>query len=137
MSSGRPLNKTLRILGDPVQIATAKAAAPVAPYDDGDLVSIAAACNLNGGKAPWGLVQITRQSGTVSLTGPVRLIGSCGGKIVDLGELKQGGTIAPDANLGFQELVFGAGLCDSLTILPAGVTGGGAYDAFYSAVGEL
>lgn len=130
----KPTNRTLHLIGDPIKIVDNRSAAPTGPYDDGDLVAIDA--DQVGGQSPWGLVQIARKSGTVSLTGPVKLIGKCAGVVVELAVLNGAQAIAPDANLGYQELVFGCGLCESLTILSAGITGGGAYDAFYIPVGE-
>lgn len=125
--------KVLKFAGPEVQIATNKSAAPVAPYAD-DVVATGGGGE--GATAAWGILQITRESGTVSLTGPVKVIGTCNGRIVELGILNAGALIAPVTDLGYQELVYGVGLCTAVTILPAGVTGGGAYNAFYRPVSE-
>lgn len=117
--------------GNATQIATNVSAAPAAPYTD-DLVALPAA---SGERTPWGLIQIMRNTSAPVLTGPVRVIGECDGRIVELAELKQGGQIAPTADLGFQELVFGVGLCSKVAIVPASVAGG-SYDAFYCPVAE-
>lgn len=129
--------RKLKTVGTSILIADNKSAAPAAPYDD-DLVAIA-----GGGVAvSLGLVQVLHRSGTVSLTGPVQVIaefpavGTAPAKVVSLGVLNGGASIVVTADLGYQELVQGVGLCTKATLLPAGVTGGGAYDARYIPVDE-
>ncbi len=124
--------KVLRFASPATQIANNIAAAPSVPYSD-DVVAIGGGGA--GAAPPLGLIQITRQSGTPVLTGPVKVIGECDGKIVELGTLAGGASISPTADLGYQELLDGAGLCTKLGLLPAGVAGGN-YNAFYIPVAE-
>lgn len=124
-------NRTLRKLAAATTLQNAVSARPTLPTD---LVAVTA--NQQGGRAIWGLLQITLAAGAVTLAGPVRLMAEVDGAVVSMGELNAGASIVVAANSGYQEMVLGAFLAEKLVVDPASVAGGGTFTVKIIPVGE-